>query len=114
MGRFFLAAIFLFTVAAAAQHSGHHPPQTDRRADSKASADVTAHHQEMQELVHRLLESVAALENEKDLDAIKSKLSEHRRVLEQLQDEISRCSERMTKTSQQGRHLCRMGSGHKH
>lgn len=49
---------------------------------------MMARHQQMQETMNKLMESITALENETDPAALKSKLTEHRALLEQMRKQI--------------------------
>ncbi len=77
-----LAALSLFAVGAQAQHAQHHPSEQNSGTGMMGQGmneggamgqDMMAHHQEMQKLMDRLMQSMTALENEKD-PAARSKL----------------------------------------
>ncbi len=42
---------------------------------------MTVHHQQMTETMNKLMQSMTAIQNEKDPAALKSKLAEHRALL---------------------------------
>ena len=49
---------------------------------------MTTHHQQMSTLMSKLMESMAAIQNEKNPDALKSKLAEHRALLDQMHGQM--------------------------
>ena len=104
-----LVALFLFSMAVAAQHPEHHPAQTTPKAESREDKPgaMMAQHQEMEKLIDYLLHSLAAMEVERDPAAITSNLANHRSLLEQLQSRVKQCSE-MTANSDEHRKICPM------
>jgi hypothetical protein len=49
---------------------------------------MMAHHQQMTETMNKLMQSMTAIQNEKDPAALKSKLAEHRALIEQMQSQM--------------------------
>jgi hypothetical protein len=97
-----LAAVLgAFAVGAVAQHEEHHPqgqgsqPQS-QTAPSQPGApgmmgmmgQMTKHHQQMSDLMNKLMGSMAAIQNEKDPEALKSKLAEHSSLLKEMHDQM--------------------------
>ncbi len=102
-----LAAVLgAFAVGAVAQHEEHHPqgqasqPQS-QTAPSQPGApgimsggmmgmmgQMTKHRQQMSDLMNKLMESMAAIQNEKDPEALKSKLTEHSALLKEMHDQM--------------------------
>jgi hypothetical protein len=101
-----LAAVLgVFALGAVAQHEEHHPqgqgqPQS-QTAPSQPGASgmmsggmmgmmgqMTNHHQQMSALMNKLMESMTAIQDEKDPEALKSKLAEHSALLNQMHDQM--------------------------
>jgi hypothetical protein len=53
---------------------------------------MMAHRQEMGETMNKLIESMTAIENETDPAALKSRLAEHRALLEQMRNQMTQQS----------------------
>jgi len=51
-----------------------------------AMGQMMARHQQMTETMNKLMQSMTAIQNEKDPAALKSKLAEHRALLEQMRN----------------------------
>jgi hypothetical protein len=49
---------------------------------------MTTHHQQMSTLMSKLMDSMAAIQNEKDPAALQSKLAEHRALLDQMRGQM--------------------------
>ena len=78
-----------FLVAAAAQHSDHHPAQaTEQSAVVGNSMSQRMGHQMMQ-LITQVKDDLAALANENDLAVIHKRLSRDETLLEQFQGHMS-------------------------
>lgn len=99
-----LAALSLFVIGAAAQHSQHQPSQKSPEAESQAEATMPcgmmpegmmARHQEMEKLVDRLVNSFTALKNEQDPERLENQLREHGTLLRELQSKVQHHSEMM-------------------
>ena len=59
------------------------------------------HHVQMIGLMNKLMESIAAIQSEKDPDALKSKLAEHAKLLEQMHSQMTQQGSRMKMMSGQ-------------
>jgi len=57
--------------------------------------EMMARHQQMMSNMNKLMQSMAAIEAEKDPAALKAKLAEHRAVLEQMRSQMTHQSEMM-------------------
>ena len=62
---------------------------------------MTTHHQQMSALMSKLMESMAAIQNEKDPEALKSKLADHRALLDQMHGQMMRQGKMMEMMSSQ-------------
>ena len=103
------ATLSAFTIAGAAQRSQKDPQDQTTQDQSKPRAtgqgmmgdgmmmgmmmgmsmgQIAAHHEEMTETMNKLMQSMTAIQNEKDKNALKSKLAEHRALLEQMQNKM--------------------------
>ena len=51
-------------------------------------SQMMTHHQQMTETMNRLMQSMTAIQNEKDPAALQSKLAEHRALLEQMRSQM--------------------------
>ena len=72
---------------------------------------MMTHHQQMSELMNKLTQSMAALESEKDPAALKSKLAEHRALLEQMRTQMTQQSGMMQRMAAQAGNCPMMGEG---
>ena len=101
----FFAAVTLLATGIVGQHEGHHPEEA-ASASPKApaareapAADVKgkmmAGKADVAKLVDQLVTGFAALENEKDPAALKTKLAEHGKLLKELQSKIQAESQMM-------------------
>ena len=121
-GFLLLPALWLFAIQAPAQHSEHHPAQSQDNPESSMSGgmlspDMMAQHQqmmtqheEMGELIDRLVKSFSALQNEKDPTRVKKDLAEHGALLKELQNKFQQNSGMMGQAS---RHAVMMQHGEK-
>ena len=50
---------------------------------------MTTHHQQMSSLMNKMMSSMAGIQNEKDPDALKSKLAEHQALLNQMHNQMT-------------------------
>jgi hypothetical protein len=93
-------------VGAVAQHEEHHPqgqanePQAQTAPNQPGApgmmsagmmgmmGQMTNHHQQMSDLMNKLMESMAAIQKEKDPEALKSKLAEHSALLKEMHDQM--------------------------
>jgi hypothetical protein len=67
---------------------------------------MTTHHQTMSTLMNKLMESMAAIQNEKDPDALKSKLAEHQALLKQMHGQMMQQGNMMQMMSGQIKQSC--------
>ena len=71
---------------------------------------MTTHHQQMTELMNKLIQNMAAIQNEKDPAALKAKLAEHQALLEQMRDQMTQQGGMMHHMSGQIQQSCPMMS----
>jgi hypothetical protein len=64
------------------------PVPSETMGMSVVTSRAMAGHEEICETMDKLMESMSAIENEKDPAALKSKLAEHRALLEQMRDQM--------------------------
>jgi hypothetical protein len=50
---------------------------------------MMAHHQQMTELMNKLMQSMTAIQNEKNPEALKAKIAEHQALLSQMRDQMA-------------------------
>ena len=110
---FLVATLAAFGAGVAAQSAG----QTTQGQPSPGMmgrgmmGPMMAHHQQMSELMNKLTQSMAALESEKDPAALKSKLAEHRALLEQMRTQMTQQSGMMQRMAAQAGNCPMMGEG---
>ncbi len=103
---FLAAGLLAFGIGASAQHSHDHSQDQTTQSQSQPGmmgggmmgqgagqgqgmmGQMTAHHQQMSTLVNKVMESMAAIQSEKDPEALKSKLAEHQVLLNQMQGQM--------------------------
>ena len=56
---------------------------------------MNVHHQQMSTLMNKLMQSMAAIRNEKDPEALKSKLAEHQALLDRMRSQMMQQGNRM-------------------
>jgi hypothetical protein len=106
-----IAALSLFVIRVAAQHSEH------QQGDMMSPDMMTQHqqmmsqHQELAKLVDQLNQSFAALENEKDPTLLRKKLAEHGALLKQLHNKFQQSSGMMDMMGQMMHHSMVMQHG---
>jgi hypothetical protein len=103
-----VGVLSVFAVAAAAQHEEHHADQQTTQSQTQLGmmgqgqgtmgggmmgmmnmiGQMTSHHQEMSDLMNKLMQSMTAIQNEKDPAALKQKLAEHSALLKQMHDQM--------------------------
>lgn len=98
-----VGVLFAFAVSAAAQHEEHHADQQAAQNEAQSGmmgqgqgmmgmmnmmGQMTSHHQQMSDLMNKLMQSMTAIQNEKDPDALKQKLAEHSALLKQMHDQM--------------------------
>lgn len=71
---------------------------------------MTAHHQQMSDLMNKLIESMSAIQTEKDPAKLQSKLAEHRALLEQMRSQMMQQGGMMQNMSGQVQQGC-LGAG---
>jgi len=69
---------------------------------------MMAHHQQMTELMNKLMQSMTAIQNEKDAAALKVKIAEHQALLAQMRDQMAQQGGMMHNVSAQMQHNCPM------
>ena len=67
---------------------------------------MTTHHQQMSTLMNKLMQSMAAIQNEKDPEALKSKLAEHQALLSQMHSQMMQQGNMMQMMSGQIKQSC--------
>jgi hypothetical protein len=67
---------------------------------------MTAHHQQMSTLINNLMQSMAAIQSEKDPEALKSKLARHQALLKEMQSQMMQQGNRMQMMSGQVNQYC--------
>jgi hypothetical protein len=67
---------------------------------------MTSHHQTMSNLMKKLMQSMSAIQGEKDPEALKLKLAEHQALLEQMRGQIMQQGNKMQMMSGQIRQSC--------
>src|SRR5271169_4284544 len=70
---------------------------------------MTTQHQQMSTLMNKMLESMAAIQNEKDPDALKSKLAEHQELMNQMHSQMMQQGKMMQMMSGQIKTSCPAG-----
>lgn len=69
---------------------------------------IMTHHQQMTELMNKLIQNMTAIQNEKDPAALKAKLAEHQALLQQMHDQMTRQGGMMHNMSGQIQQYCPM------
>ena len=67
---------------------------------------MTTHHQQMSTLMNKVMESMAAIQSEKDPEALKSKLVEHQALLNQMRSQMMQQGKAMQMMSGQIKQSC--------
>ena len=68
---------------------------------------MTTHHQQMSDLMNKLMESMTAIQTEKDPAKLQSKMAEHRALLEQMWSQMMQQGSMMQNMSGQMPQACR-------
>lgn len=91
-----VAVLAVYAGRAAAQHSHDHSADSSNQNQTKSNTagpgmmgQMMTHHQQMSDLMTKLMASMKAIEDEKDPAALKSKLAEHRALLEQMHTQMT-------------------------
>lgn len=71
---------------------------------------MTTHHQEMSTLMNKLMQSMTAIQNEKDPTALKSKLAEHNTLLKEMHDQMMQQGTMMQNVSGEMMKSCPTGN----
>jgi hypothetical protein len=69
---------------------------------------MNAHHEQMSTLMNQLMQSMTAIQNEKDPAALQSKLAEHRALLEKMHSQMMNQGGMMNNFSEQMQQNCPM------
>lgn len=94
IGLFALAAVLsVFGIAAVAQQQQQ--PGVMGGGMMGSTGQMENHHQQMMDNMNKLMQSMSAMEAEKDPAALKQKLAAHRALLEQMRSEIMQQGEMM-------------------
>ena len=67
---------------------------------------MRTHHQQMSTLMNKLMTSMTAIQNEKDPQALKSKLAEHQALLDKMRSEMMQQGKMMQNMSDQIKSAC--------
>ena len=67
---------------------------------------MSTHHQQMTTLMSKLMKNMTAIQNEKDPEALKSKLAEHQALLNQMQSQMTKQGSMMQMMSGQIKQSC--------
>jgi hypothetical protein len=67
---------------------------------------MNTHHQQMTGLMNKIMEGMAAIQSEKDPEALKSKLAEHQKLLDQMRAQMMQQGNRMQMMSGQVKQQC--------
>jgi hypothetical protein len=70
---------------------------------------MSTHHQQMTGLMNKLMESMAAIQSEKDPEALKSKLAEHQKLLDEMRGQMMQQGKMMQMMSGQVKLQCPAG-----
>jgi len=69
-------------------------------------SQMATHHQQMSELMNKLMQSMAAIKGEKNPEALKSKLAEHQALLDQMHNQMMKQGKNMQMMSGQMKQNC--------
>ena len=120
------ATLTAFVIGGAAQKSQQNPQDQTTQGQTKPGmmdggmmgqgmmvggmmgmmGQMTTHHQQMSTLMNNLMQSMAAIRNEKDPEALKSKLAEHQTLLDQMRTQMMQQGNRMQMMSGQIKQNC--------
>ena len=121
------ASLSAFVIGGAAQKSQQNPQDQTTQGQSKPGmmgqgagqgqgmmgggmmgmmGQITNHHQQMSTLMNKLRESMTAIQNEKDPEALKSKLAEHQALLNQMHGQMMQQGKMMQMMSGQIKTNC--------
>jgi hypothetical protein len=110
------ASVSAFVVGGAAQKSQQNPQDQITKGQSTPGmmgggmmGQMTTHHQQVSTVMNQLMESMAAIQNEKDPEALKSKLAEHQALLNQMHSQMMQQGKMMQMMSGQIKTNCPEG-----
>jgi len=131
---FLAASLLAFGIGAAAQRSAGDQTQQDQSTQGQTNSgmmgggmmgqgagqgqgmmgggmmgmmgQMTTHHQQMSTLMNKLMQSMSAIQNEKDPEALKSKLAEHQALLSQMRSQMMQQGNMMKMMSGQIKQSC--------
>jgi acyl transferase domain-containing protein len=110
-----LAAVFAFGVGGALQHvSANQTPKDDSAQRTPNSGMMGGgmmermgeHHRQMSGLMDKLMASMASIQSEKDPEALKAKLADHQKLLDQMHGQMMQQGDRMKMMSGQMKQQC--------
>ena len=133
-GTFLAAGILALGIGAAAQRSAGDQTQQDQTTQGQTNSgmmgggmmgqgagqgqgmmgggmmgmtgQMSTHHQQMTTLMNKLMQSMTAIQNEKDPEALKSKLAEHQALLNQMRSQMMQQGNAMQMMSGQIKQSC--------
>jgi hypothetical protein len=122
---FLAAVVFAFGIGSAAQRSSADQTQQGQTTQDRTNSgmmgggmmgggqgmmgmmgQMSTHHQTMSALMNKMMESMAAIQNEKDPEALKSKLAEHQALLNQMHGQMMQQGNMMQMMSGQIKQSC--------
>jgi hypothetical protein len=128
-GTFLAASLLAFGIGAAAQRSAGDQTQKDQTTQGQTNSgmmgqgqgmmgggmmgmmgQMTTHHQQMTTLMNKMMGSMAAIQSEKDPEALKSKLAEHQALMNQMRSQMMQQGKMMQMMNGQIKQSC-PGSG---
>ena len=124
-GTLLAGVLFAFGIGYAAQRSAADQSQQDQTKQGQMNSgmmgggmmgdgqgmtgmmgQMSTHHQTMSALMNKMMESMAAIQNEKDPEALKSKLAEHQALLNQMHGQMMQQGKMMQMMSGQIKQSC--------
>lgn len=92
-------SLTMFVIGGAAQKSQQNSQDQTTQSQSNPGmmgggmmgmmGQMTTHHQQMSALMNKMIESMTAIQNEKDPEALKSKLAEHQALMNQMRSQMN-------------------------
>jgi hypothetical protein len=127
-GTLLAAVLFAIGIVSAAQRSAADQGQQDQATQGQTNSgmmgggvmgqgmtgqgmtgmmgQMSTHHQTMTTLLNKMMESMAAIQNEKDPEALKSKLAEHQALLNQMRSQMMQQGKMMQMMNGQIKQSC--------
>lgn len=122
-GTLLAAVLFAIGIVSAAQRSAADQGQQDQATQGQTNSgmmgggvmgqgmtgmmgQMSTHHQTMTTLMNKMMESMAAIQNEKDPEALKSKLAEHQALLNQMRSQMMQQGKMMQMMNGQIKQSC--------